>query len=262
MNAVVAEQPRAMVAANAQVTPGQLLQLAMDKGVDLDRLEKLYALQQQWQADQARMAFTEAMVVFKKNPPQILKDKHVAFETSKGWTEYDHATLGAVCAALISSLAAVGITHDWDPDTRDPARISVTCILTHASGHSKKVTMHGPPDNSGGKNAIQAMSSTVTYLERYTLFAATGVAPIDDDDGAAAGERPDEKKIAATPAAPEGYDRWKADMTAKVSDGYEAFKASWQKAEKGFRLYANKHDQPWRLALPEKAQAADAARLK
>lgn len=257
MNAVVAEhQPRALVA-QAQVTPDQLLRLAMDKGVDLDRLEKLYALQQQWQADQARMAFTEAMVEFKKNPPEIIKDKHVAFETSKGWTEYDHTTLGCLCDALISSLAAVGISHDWEPNTTDPARISVACILTHSSGHSKRVTMHGPPDNSGGKNAIQAMSSTVSYLERYTLFAATGVAPIDDDDGRAAGKRTDEKEI---PTAPNGYENWKADMNAKVSDGYEAFKASWQKAEKSHRLYANTHDKAWREAIPEKAKAADTAR--
>lgn len=64
------------------------------------------------------------------------------------------------------------------------------------------------------------------------------------------------------PKEPDGYANWKADMTAKVSDGYEAFKASWQKASKSFRLYANTHDKAWREAIPIKAQQADAARLK
>lgn len=206
MSAVVEQIPRAVIAPQA-VTPSQLLQLAMDKGVDLDRLEKLYEMQRQWQQDQAKMAFTSAMAEFKKNPPQILKDKHVSFQTSKGLTEYDHATLGAVCDAIIKGLAAVGVSHDWDPDTTDPRRIGVTCILTHAEGHSKRVTMHGPPDESGGKNAIQAIGSTVTYLERYTLFAATGIAAMDDDDGRASGT----PKNTVT-------DKQLADIEAKISE--------------------------------------------
>jgi hypothetical protein len=64
------------------------------------------------------------------------------------------------------------------------------------------------------------------------------------------------------PKAPEGYERWKTDMNAKVSDGYDAFKSSWQAANKTFRQYANTRDKAWRLSLPEKAQAADAARAK
>lgn len=191
MSAVVEriEQPRAVQTTQAQVTPSQLLQLAMDKGVDLDRLEKLYALQREWEAHEARKAYIAAMAQFKENAPTIFKDKHVAFETQKGVTEYDHATLGGVCEALIAALAKVGITHDWDPDTKDPARISVTCTLTHVLGHSKSVTLHAAPDNSGGKNSIQASSSTISYLERYSLLAAAGVATKDmpDDDGRSAG---------------------------------------------------------------------------
>jgi hypothetical protein len=46
--------------------------------------------------------------------------------------------------------------------------------------------MSGPHDQSGNKNAIQAIASTVTYLERHTAVAITGVAVSDeeDDDGA------------------------------------------------------------------------------
>lgn len=245
MSAVIerVEQPRAVQAATA-VTPSQLLQLAMDKGVDLDRLEKLYALQREWEAHEARKAYIAAMAQFKENVPTILKDKHVSFETQKGVTEYDHATLGGVCEALISALAKVGITHDWDPDTRDPARIAVTCTLTHVLGHSKSVTLHAAPDNSGGKNSIQASSSTITYLERYSLLAAAGVATKDmpDDDGRGAGESQDEKE---KPPAPDGYANWRDHMEAKAREGkqphIDAFKAS----PENFRLYACDHDREW-----------------
>jgi len=252
VNAVVLDQPRA-VATQSVVTPSQILQLAMDKGVDLDRLEKLYELQRQWEAHESRKAFTSAMALFKQNPPQIFKDKHVSFQTSRGTTEYDHATLGAACDAIIKGLSTVGITHDWDPDTTDPKRIAVTCILTHASGHEKKVTMHGPPDDSGGKNPIQAMASTVNYLERYTLFAATGMAAMDDDDGRAAGKRPDEKQA---PDAPEGYANWRADMTAKAEEGNPPHLEAWRKTKDEFRRYAVEHDMEWWEASKAAARKA------
>ncbi|WP_080398455.1 ERF family protein [Burkholderia pseudomallei] len=54
-------------------------------------------------------------------------------------------------------------------------------------GHSKMVTMSGAPDNSGKKNAIQQAASTITYLQRYTLLAATGMSTKDDDDDGAGG---------------------------------------------------------------------------
>ncbi|WP_439586939.1 hypothetical protein [Hydrogenophaga sp.] len=48
--------------------------------------------------------------------------------------------------------------------------------------------MGGPPDAGGAKNAIMARASTVTYLERYTLKAITGLSEQDDDDDG--GHRP------------------------------------------------------------------------
>ena len=56
---------------------------------------------------------------------------------------------------------------------------------------SHVITMAAGPDGSGGKNAIQAIGSTVSYLERYTLLAATGLATEDqDDDGRGANPVP------------------------------------------------------------------------
>ena len=57
-------------------------------------------------------------------------------------------------------------------------------------GHSESVTLDAFKEDSGTKNNIQAMGSSITYLERYTLFAATGLASEEqDDDGAGSGDR-------------------------------------------------------------------------
>jgi hypothetical protein len=52
-------------------------------------------------------------------------------------------------------------------------------------GHSELTKMTAPSDTSGQKNSIQAIASTITYLQRYTLLAATGLTTKDmpDDDG-------------------------------------------------------------------------------
>ena len=61
----------------------------------------------------------------------------------------------------------------------------MTCVLTHVLGHSERVPMQSGRDESGGKNSIQGLGSTVTYLQRYTLLAATGMAVKGpDNDGA------------------------------------------------------------------------------
>jgi hypothetical protein len=173
----------AIVQDRPAVTPMQMLQVALDQGADLAKLEQLMALQERWEANEARKAYVAAMAQFKRNPPEILKRKHVNFTTQKGTTDYMHATLADVCAAVIKGLADVGISHRWDVEQQND-RITVHCVLTHEQGHSERTTLTGSADQSGGKNAIQAIGSAVSYLQRYTLLAATGLATKDiDDDG-------------------------------------------------------------------------------
>lgn len=190
MSAVVERLPDQMPVQH-QSDNGSLMAIinraASAENFDVDKLQKLLEIKERWDANEARKAFTAAMAAFKTNPPEIIKDKHVAFNTSKGMTEYDHATLGAVCAAVIKGLSQHGISHRWDVAQADN-RIKVTCILTHEQGHSEQVSLNSAPDESGGKNSIQAIGSAITYLQRYTLFAATGLAAGEsDDDGNATG---------------------------------------------------------------------------
>ncbi len=161
------------------VTPATLLSLAVQQGADLDRLQQLMDLQDRWDANQARKAYVQAMAEFKTNPPEIFKTKQVEF----GTTKYKHATIGDVTVAIIDGLSAHGLSHRWDID--QSSGIKVTCVLTHRMGHSESTVMQAMADKSGGKNEIQAIASTVTYLQRYTLLAATGLATQDttDDDG-------------------------------------------------------------------------------
>ena len=161
----IPEEPlRQMTAQSA--TPADLLRLAVEQGADLDRLERLMELQSRWEAGEARKAYNAAMAAFKAKPLAIGKDKHVSFNTTKGKTEYDHATLGNVVRVIVPALAQEGLSHSWVTERIDGGRVQVTCKITHALGHSESMALDAPLDDSGGKNNIQALGSAITYLQR------------------------------------------------------------------------------------------------
>lgn len=167
------------------LTPTELLSQAMASGAGVETMERLMAMQERWEANEARRAYVEAMAAFKADPPTVVKRKHVAF----GNTEYHHADLAEVCSAAIAGLAKHGLSHRWEVKQEDKT-IAVSCVVTHQLGHSESVTISASPDQSGGKNAIQAIASTVTYLERYTLLAITGLAAKDMDDDCHGADEP------------------------------------------------------------------------
>lgn len=165
------------------VTPMDLLDRAMQRGMDAEALGKLLELQQRWEADQARKAFVKAMAAFKAEPLKIDKKKAVEHN---GKYMYSHATLAQVVDAVVGALSKHGLSHRWETQQEGEV-ITVSCVITHELGHSERTTLSGAPDKSGAKNSIQAVGSTVTYLQRYTLMAATGLAAHDmDDDGRSA----------------------------------------------------------------------------
>ena len=160
-----------------------MIQTMLDRGGDLANLDQMLDLQLKWEANEARKAFVAAMAAFKAEPMEILKKKLVSFETNSGSTSYMHAELSDVTDAVVPAMGKHGLSHRWDV-TQNGGQITVTCIITHAAGHSESVSMTAAPDNSGKKNAIQQVASTVSYLQRYTLLAATGMATKGmDDDG-------------------------------------------------------------------------------
>lgn len=167
------------------ITPMEMISSAMSNGATVEQLEKLIEFAERMQANDARMSFNQAMADFKKSPPSISKNKHVKF----GQTEYVHATLDHVTEVVTDALSKVGISHKWTVN-QDAGGISVSCVLTHEKGHSEITTLTAGADTSGSKNAIQAIGSTVTYLQRYTLLAATGLAASGDGDGLAADDSP------------------------------------------------------------------------
>ena len=163
------------------ITPAAMLQLAASKDVDPDKLQKLMDFAERYQANLAKMAFNAAMMAFKTDALRISRNITYSDGPLKG---KKYADLFGVVDKLTPALSSHGLSASWRVTKDEPAWLEVTCTIRHEAGHSESVSMGGEPDKGPARNAITARGSSVTYLERYTLLAAVGMAVAGQDDDA------------------------------------------------------------------------------
>lgn len=217
----------------AVTAPADLLRMAVEQGADLDRLERLMALQERWEAGEAKKKFAVAFAAFKAEAVKIIKNKLI---TDGPLKNKKHAELSDAVNAATPALSRHGLSTAWRLTKDDKDWLEVTCTLSHEGGHSESVSMGGPPDTGPGRNAMQARGSSKTYLERYTLTAILGLAAQDADDDGAGGDDSGGELLAtwvaranAAISAEALAKTWSMGVAefnaAKDKAGYKAFKA-------------------------------------
>ncbi len=184
-NEVVTLQPSAMA-----LTPMDMLDRAITSGASIEVLQRLMDLQERWDRNQARRAFDDAVASAKAEIKPVVRN-------ATGHNSKRYADFAALALAVDPIISKFGLSYRFRTAQSD--KIAVTCILSHKAGHYEETTLAGPADTTGNKNAIQAIGSTLTYLQRYSLVQALGLAASNDDDGAAAGlgEKINEEQLAA-----------------------------------------------------------------
>lgn len=178
MSAVIVSPEKSVGA----LTPMQLLHSAVEKGASIENLQKLMELQERWEKNQARKSFDLAMSDAKAKIKPIVKRREVDFTSQKGRTNYMYEDLALVAEEVDPILAEQGLSYRYRSQ-QDGKSLSVTCIIAHRDGHSEETTLRADNDDSGNKNGLQAIGSAATYLQRYTLKLALGLAATKDDDG-------------------------------------------------------------------------------
>ncbi|MFY2995907.1 ERF family protein [Achromobacter xylosoxidans] len=186
MNEVIeapAREVAAPMAGPAANSPMGMMLAALNQGAQLEQIEKMMDLQDRWQKGEAKKAYDTAFAAFKAEAVKIVKGRKV---TDGPLKNKSYAELHDVVNAVTPALSKHGLSSSWKLTRDEKDWMEVTCYLRHVGGHEESVSMGGPPDAGGAKNAIQARASTKTYLERYTLKAITGLSEQDDDtDGTA-----------------------------------------------------------------------------
>lgn len=184
-------QPKRAASPQRALSPDELLAAAVERGADVTLIEKLIGFHERAERTAARTAFEEAMAAVRADLPPIRKNR-LAGRPGRGGGDgsrrgaYRHEDLGEIAKTVNPILARHGISYRFRTRSEPGRPVSVTCVLSHRAGHTEENTLEAARDDSGEKNSIQAVGSTITYLQRYTLKAALGLAAAHDDDAASA----------------------------------------------------------------------------
>jgi len=163
----------------------KLMELALSNKADIQSIEKLVKLHNDFEEREARKMFFAGLSRFQSQLPIIEKKGKAGFDHRNGGgrTEYTYAKLEDIAKAIKPLLVENGLSYRYE-QKHDPLMITVTCVITHKDGHEERTEMSGAADNSGKKNPIQQVASTVSYLRRYTMTGALGITVSDEDDDA------------------------------------------------------------------------------
>lgn len=165
--------------------PISIVDRAIERGFTGADLKEIMDLQERWDANQARKAFDIALANAQAEIPTIVKNRLVNYEGRSGGrgTNYRHEDLAEIVETIRPILHKHGMAHRFQTAQTETGIITVTCIIT-GHGHREETPLAAKPDsNSSSMNDLQRIGSVVTYLERYTLKAALGLAASHDDDG-------------------------------------------------------------------------------
>lgn len=172
---------------------GQVLaligQMAKDPTIDVDRLERVFALRREMQKEQAEREFTAAMQAVQASIPRIRRD------ASNTHTNSRYARLETISAAIDPIVNRNGLTLSFGTaECPVPGHFRVTCDVSHIGGHTKLYHLDLPADGLGAKGAqtktgTHAAGSTLSYGRRYlkTLIFDVTITNSDDDGNRAAG---------------------------------------------------------------------------
>jgi hypothetical protein len=191
MNALAQRQDAQVIQTDGASLMEVISRAAQDPNTDVDKLERLMGLYERITSRQAEQAFAEAMNKAQADMAPIATDK-ANKQTSSRYASY---------TALDRAVRPIYTAHGFAPtfgtgDGAPPEHVRVLCKLSHRDGHSETYHVDMPADGKGAKGGdvmtkTHAAGSAFSYGQRYLLKLIFNLAVGDDDDGNAAGGKPD-----------------------------------------------------------------------
>lgn len=152
---------------------------AADPRMDVERVERMYAMYERAAARNAKASYDNAMAMMQPQLPVIDK-------LGKGHNGKSYARWEDIAEGIMSVTAQHGFSLTFRVKPTDK-QVEITAILAHRDGHREETSYPFPLDTSGAKNPIQSVGSSMSYGKRYTACALLNVITRDeDDDGARA----------------------------------------------------------------------------
>ena len=215
MNAVTKAEPVGEVQDYAGGLLAIIERAARDPSVDVNKMERLFEMQERVQQRASKTAYTTALAELQPNLPvitergKIIVREKLANGKREGeiQQETSYALWEDINEAIRPLLAEHGFSLSFRTGLSADGRVTVTGVLAHRYGHSEETTMVLPHDSSGSKNAVQAIGSSTSYGKRYAAMALLNITSRgEDDDGIGAApavthEKPGDRPFPQGPAA-------------------------------------------------------------
>lgn len=241
---LLAEAQTALAVPQADAWILMIERLATNPDVNVDKLERLLAMQERVLARGAEAEFNAAFSEMQPEIPVIIR------EHDGDGGKWSFAPLEDIVEPLRPILSKHGFSLAHQTEWPDPRTVKVIGILTHRGGHSRKSEFVAAADNTGSKNGIQALGSSVSYGKRYTTKDLLCIVTRGEDDDGATSEK------GKLPPVPEGYEAWFATLEGVALEGLAAFSNAWNKSQPQFRDYISKHTPKELARIRNKANKA------
>ncbi len=167
-----------------------MIQHMVQSDAPMDKLDKLLDLQERVEKREAKKAYDAALAAAQAEFPVIRERGEIRNRDGKVQSRYP--LMEDVQRALVPILGKHGLRMSFDIQ-QPQGVVEVTCIVAHKMGHEERTPLTLPHDDSGSKNRVQAIGSSISYGQRYTSKARLNwVSETEsaDDGGQAAGAAP------------------------------------------------------------------------
>lgn len=163
--------------------PESILRYAVDKGANVETIERLMNVRRELKAEQAKEEFDTALAAFQSECPIIVKNKAGAKNA------YKYAPLDSIVSQVRDLIQKHGFSFTITSDI-EPGFVKAICKITHRRGHSESSQFKVPIDS---KNPMmtdpQRYGGSMTFAKRYAFCNGFGILTADEDvDGG--GTRP------------------------------------------------------------------------
>jgi hypothetical protein len=208
---------------------------ARDPTIDIEKLERLIALQEKAQLRQSEQAFNGAMSSAQSEMGPIAAD------SNNPQTKSRYASYFALDKSLRPIYAKHGFALSFGTgETTQEQYIRVICYVSHRDGFTRTYHVDMPADGKGAKGGdvmtkTHAVGSGMTYGQRYLLKMIFNIAVGSDDDGNAASPRVPSPSEAA-PVVPK-YDEPR-EITPEANDTFQLWEGRYMAALQGAKTVA------------------------
>lgn len=158
---------------------------ARDPSVDIDKMERLFALQERLLSREAEREYAEAKAIAQAEMPQIKRGG------KNDTTRSTFAELDEIAAKVDPIMAKHGFSLSYGTaESHLEGHYRVTARLRHRGGFYEDFAADVPADTVGmkgtqNKTATHGFGSTMTYGRRYLKLLVWDIATTDDDGQAA-----------------------------------------------------------------------------